>query len=423
MGQLEYVASGISHCRVTNEDATHPDVVAVYRKAFQEIVDNTEQDFSILYNAFTESEFPSKIEPYKDLLHTVHADSGGLQMITTGAKITPEIKNKIYRSQALHSDIGMCFDEIPVTISGDSSLRSQAENRYFDRDLLKEKASATGRNIFDQMKVYEDLGSDTKPMLICQGNDYDSFMKWTEYVMAEIPKNMHDRIGGVALSGAAHGFGQAEDYQRAFWFKHLPIDVKDPYLHILGLGAATRLIPYLTLMNNGYYDKNIRISYDSTTHMGGINMGKFFPSTKTLQLGRNFNPMYEDMFNTMNLNGLLDGVDVDLDLMYEIFNIATKYYRDENEKIDHEKMVKYYAVRAAYIGSSIRNFTMAVDKLNVKSNMIEFAAKRKLGGVLHSYNSVKTLDELEAFIRQNKKKLGTKPIANSVPTSLDELFG
>jgi len=52
---------------------------------------------------------------YKDSLYNIHADSGGLQAITLGKKIDSNLKTQVYNIQSQYADIGMSFDEIPIT--------------------------------------------------------------------------------------------------------------------------------------------------------------------------------------------------------------------------------------------------------------------------------------------------------------------
>ena len=46
----------------------------------------------MLYNAFCEHSYGEKFQKYASHVHKIHADSGGLQVITVGKAVTPELK-------------------------------------------------------------------------------------------------------------------------------------------------------------------------------------------------------------------------------------------------------------------------------------------------------------------------------------------
>ena len=111
-----------------------------------------------MYNAYTEKRPGEWMgEHYRSLVHSIHADSGGLQMITLGRTITNELKEEVYDSQARNSDIAMCFDVIPVrTLDAGRSDRLDLNNRRFDRTDLERCARETGRNLRRQKAAIPD---------------------------------------------------------------------------------------------------------------------------------------------------------------------------------------------------------------------------------------------------------------------------
>ena len=76
---FEYVASGLSTVRINSAGAKH------IRKSF-DIIQNSisDQSFSFLFNSFTEKTLGADFKIIRDMgcLYNIHADSGGLQMIT-----------------------------------------------------------------------------------------------------------------------------------------------------------------------------------------------------------------------------------------------------------------------------------------------------------------------------------------------------
>ena len=78
------------------------DVVRSYRCGFhlikaigKETCKHTDPTIRMLFNAYTEKKFIDHIKDYELFLHMdgIYADSGGLQMVTTGKTVNPEIKD------------------------------------------------------------------------------------------------------------------------------------------------------------------------------------------------------------------------------------------------------------------------------------------------------------------------------------------
>src|SRR5574343_1651308 len=103
--KLEYVASGCNYTRLPNPGAYElPDnlrfIEAVFR-GLQSIDGKDNHKFSLLYNAYTEKHFGVAFKKfYREWLHTIHADSGGLQMVTRGLTPTAQLKSEVYELQA-----------------------------------------------------------------------------------------------------------------------------------------------------------------------------------------------------------------------------------------------------------------------------------------------------------------------------------
>jgi len=293
---LEYVASGTNYTRLPNPGAYElPVNLEMIRKVFQGL-QQPHHKFSLLYNAYTEKHFGVAFKKYyRDWVHSIHADSGGLQMVTRGETPTPQLKTEVYESQARDSDVAMSFDEIPIFIAGDRSLRLDMKNRFFDPDKFESAAIATGDNLTEQLEYFEKHNSETKPLFIAQGNDLETYIRWTEIALARVPHSLHDRIGGVAMGGAALGNAMLEDVKRAYYFSQLPID--HSHLHLLGVGSVVRMLPYIVMCHNGVYDKDIWISYDSSTHTSGPEMGRHYIDRKTIAFGKTKNATYTRIYN------------------------------------------------------------------------------------------------------------------------------
>ena len=112
---LEYVISGPAYLRLGAEQCNDPETLQMIIDLINKTVHNkNNHQFSLLYNGFTEKNFGNKLQKFRPAIKNIHADSGGLQIITRGLQNTPETRNKVYENQGTYADIGMAFDEIPV---------------------------------------------------------------------------------------------------------------------------------------------------------------------------------------------------------------------------------------------------------------------------------------------------------------------
>ena len=420
MKSIEYVASGTSHTRILASAVFEtPEVQKVINDYFKDLNGRNNHYFSLLFNAFTEKSFgPRFQEFYRDSLYTVHADSGGLQIVTQGRTITPELKDQVYRTQSKYSDIAMCFDEIPINIMGDRSDRNDVFNRFFDKDNLEHYARETGKNIKRQIDIFLEEKTTAKPMIIAQGNCYETYMAWVEYLLKEIPPSYLQHIGGIAMGAAALGTGTLEDIERAAYATKLPFQMEEPYIHILGVGAIKRLLPYIALAKSGYYPPNLRLSYDSTTHTCGVSMGLYFLDGG-LSINRTFDDTYITIYNDVNEKYDLASKGIDLKLFFELLNNNSSYYTDK-VNIDKDKMLMYYAVQTGFICSSIANFTYKINNcLKSKQHLIDVADDNK---VFLEINSLLNINNLDDFLRWKNvfgNSTKSKRIRDDKPTTLE----
>ena len=418
--KLEYVVSGTSYMRLSNPgiafDSTNTSIVNML---LDKLCNDFSHKISLLYNAHTEHAFGERFVAYKDNVHEIHADSGGLQMVTLGLDITDDLKEKVYRNQAKWADVGMCFDEIPVILTSDRSERNDTKNRFFDYENYEELARKTGRNLKRQLEIFDEEESSCKPYVILQGNGVDTYLRWYECLMEEIPQEWHNRLGGIAMGAAALGTGPLEDVKRAFIAseiaKHWPAEKM--HLHVLGIGSIRRMIPYLVFVQNGLYD-NVDISYDSTTHSRAVETGLFYQGEGTTKFNRQmsnlYREMYENCMKTINLG-------VELDEFHSLLNTPSLKAKDKYGDLN-----KWLYVRTSFILMSIRNFMQHLEKMmNDQDTLIKFTGKMKLDGQFRNLYNVKNKEDFSYW--ENNQYLGgaMKSIAvgKEAPPSLEELFG
>lgn len=410
MKKLEYILSGTSYTRV-HAAMDDKDMVDLFNRIFSVVGERTNHKFGLLYNAFTEPGFGKNLKQFTSL-DSIHADSGGLQIITQGLTATPEIKDKIYKNQATYADLGMCFDEIPIKTSGETSGRNDTTNRFFDMDNLEQAARLTGRNIARQIEIFATEQSTCKPILIAQGNCYETYMQWVDYILQEIPKDMHQYIGGIAMGGAALGTGSLEDIERAFIFTQLPLEKK--HLHVLGVGSVKRMLPYIVFIKNGMYD-GVSVSYDSTTHSSGVELGNYFANDTMNSFTRTYSRVYETMFN--DTRTIVD-TGADLNEFMRCLNTGKTKWVDNGGDVK-----TFYSIRLSTIVSSVTNFCKTIDTiLETDKGFNAAVSKDKALAPLNSLFDVKDINGYNKWKATVGRYVKSNRISASQPTSLEDFF-
>ena len=414
---FEYVASGTSYFKLMYAESLEPQNLDWFSRTFGSLNDQHNHKISLLYNAYTEKR-PGKWcgSHYRDLVHNIHADSGGLQMVTLGRTITEELKEEVYANQAENSDVAMCFDVIPVrTLDNGRSERLDLSNRRFDRADLERCARETGKNLKRQIEFFLEKDTRAKPMLITQGNDYDSYMKWVEYVVAELPAGYVKHIGGIAMGAAALGKGSLEDIKRAFYFTQLPIDLEHRNLHLLGVGSVYRMLPQMIFIQNGMYD-GVHMSYDSTTHTSGVTQGRYYMNDYAFTFTRAYDDSYAKVLADMKKN--FPFIEYSVDDLYNILNMSSRTYQAKYGTIDPS--LQLYV---AYVSSSILNFIEQVDRVSKSKKEVMKFAKGLDKNAFNALYSVKTAEDFDHWLQHVGPYMDSEPVQEYVePNSLESLF-
>lgn len=276
--KLEYVLSGLTMAA----DAVYhkeEDLKDYPEKYFNKIIDRISSigiDVSLLYNAYTEPKHGETMLG-RTTFHRMFADSGGLQMITTKRGITEELKDKVYRHQAMYSQVAMSFDEIPVLIDNNvntDGLNDTGGKRFVDY-LVEPKARETASNLRRQLEVFDEMKSETKVMIISQGRDVGTRNRYLSTILSELRRYAVEagkdseyyinKIYGVALSSVCGGTGGVQRLQMAddLLGLELPKHIKKN-VHLLGVGNILALWPYLK--DPSRYDFIDTLSFDSSSH-------------------------------------------------------------------------------------------------------------------------------------------------------------
>lgn len=410
---IHYISSGMSHTRINSihEQQTVDWVKHVIRK-----MTTDDYQFGFLYNAFTEKSLGKLFSAkYRDVLCDIHADSGGLQMITLGKQVTPEIKKQIYKHQAKHSTIAMSFDEIPVTSSGVLDFA----NRRFNSHLVEEKAIESGKNLVDQLRLFAEEKTTSKPLLIAQGNDMDTYCRWVDIVQKQIPSDLLPMLGGVALAGASMGNGDLENVRTAFYYSQMDLRFDCKQVHLLGVGSLSRFVPTMVMMKSGLY-KDLVISIDSTTHTGNVSRNRYFDKRqKVIILGRHYDVRaYEKLYEFYKF------FDTDIESpreLYELIGSGPTLSDLVDAGATGEKVHKFLQGKFAMYLVSAKNtldaFAEFLHDVNVDKHVRDY-----MQTPMKHLQEVKTLQDYQVWERNFAKYLPTNAVPNSAPSSLEDFF-
>lgn len=315
--KLEYVVSGCGRMQLFHKDMmSDPDVYKVYRDAVMEIprtVISNLRDYSkhsdpilsMLFNAFTEKSFvnPAKGFQLYNFLESdkVYADSGGLQMVTAGKTITPELKKQIYQTQTV-ADYAMCFDVIPLTSTSlvqTRNERSNVGNKIFEDHKFAESAKATAQNIKDQITHFRNVGAKTKVVIIVQGNTPQDMKFFFDTIASKLDDEDYAHVSGIAVADTCMGNGELESI-KMLHAAHLIAQDCHPavksHIHFLGVGSLYRLRPIIYLIRSGFLSSFERVSYDSTSHTCCYDMGLFKWDGTCKSYGTHRTQFAEDVF-------------------------------------------------------------------------------------------------------------------------------
>lgn len=308
MLKLEYVVSAIGmagpvNSNLLNSQHFHTEVVPalgsvvdMVKQSVKASAKNTDPSVAVLFNAYTEKKFVEHMQDYNKFnMEKVYADSGGLQMVTTGKAVTPQIKDDIYGVQTF-ADYAMCFDDIPlesVSLVRTRNERSNVGNKVFNQERLIETAKATGENVKRQIEYFQEKGAPTKVIIIVQGNTADDMVQWYSTIQDMLTDEHFANVGGIAVADTCMGNKELETIDmltaahRIAKFCH-PASKKQ--IHLLGVGSIPRMAPTLYLAKSGFLSDYEKVSYDSSSHTVCFNYGlmKLNGGCKPLGEKRNF---------------------------------------------------------------------------------------------------------------------------------------
>lgn len=307
--KLEYVESAwiILYSLTSNNPKLLKETTENFQKNLKFVLDKFKDNkliFSGLYNAFTEDKNVERLKTVIDFnttkgLHDFqYADSGGLQIVNTGAIVNDELKKKIYSHQANNADFAFSFDEIPA-------FRNPDKTRTYVNEWVIPYGEKTGQNLQEHINIFKTLDTKTKIIPIIQGIDHNQINLFTKHMLAQIDKNDLKDIGAIACGNAHNnGFGTLDNFM-ALHSMDIPSSLRQ-HTHLLGASGIDRIAPLLTVVRNGLVPDLDRLSFDSSYHTQSYVYGEvqrnayhLTNDVKIHRLGLVRNQYVEDRFNEM----------------------------------------------------------------------------------------------------------------------------
>ena len=415
---LEYVGSGMGNTRIVYDGIdTNPDLLKYLNDGFVRMNTDPIHKMGVLYNAFVEPKYGMMFKKrHREFCHSIHADSGGLQVMTLGKKITPALKLEIYSQQAKNSDMGMCFDEIPVVTTGKTSVATTA-GRYFDSRIVRERAWKTGENILEQERIFEELGTKAEVCAIVQGHGGDSLKVWAD-TLREV---MGHDFNKVSFTDTAMGTGMLEDVKVAFY--SAAYRGTATHIHFLGIGSIRRLLPIIIFMQTGLY-KDLHISYDSTSHTSGIQKGKYYMGMGSdiirgaggsVQFPKERNYVWERIFADINS---IHPYPFDMEYFYKMSTTSPS----KNLKATGDLAGPILTSWALFTGSVV-NFQKDVNAiLNSKEALLNFIKSPLERSIYAALYDVKNIDDFDHWERHMGRYLPSTPLPKLSDSTLDSFF-
>lgn len=427
--KLEYVASGMNHTRISRKNlkarakVEGDPVIETINNILSALNGSENHAFSLLFNAYTEEGLANSINKviYPGTLAELHADSGGLQMVTLGKTPNETMREKVYKTQAQYSTIAMSFDEIPVVISSDRSTRHDTSTRYFDRSLIKEKAVLSGENILTQIDYFNSTGNTkAKPLVIIQGNCFNTYQEWAYHIIETIGLDNLKYTGGVAFGAPALGNGVLEDFKRGFsmFNVELPPSFKNKHYHVLGVGAIVRLVPFFAMSRAGLIPETCTLSYDSTSHTSGLSMGNYWIGQTLGNLSKYKDKQFYAVLNDINKNLSILGIEpIEEDWLYK--RVAAPSLWNESYSQDDEEIE--YRTIFGMLASSILNFMHDVNALFTDDEVYkDYLVQRKLFGPTKAFTECTNGTEFNEWCKTFSRLIPSKPVksVSEQPVSL-----
>lgn len=410
----QYVMSGLSFILPTIDVYNSDEFKDISHRALdymQKVEDG--HSFGVLFNAYKEKRIGKRVWGSYANDIPIYADSGGLQMITLGEKAGDKEKAEVYAVQGEYSHFGMSFDEIPLDTNQGSGVNDTG-SRFFNYDIFPEKARQTGENLKKQITYFLEHGKTCRPFLIAHGNSIPHYREWVYRVLDVVGPDLAQHIGGLALGSASLGFGELEDFTRAYVLSTLdiPKHIKD-HVHILGVGASLRLLPMLAFQQQGL------ISYDSTSHSSADSFFQYQLRHARVSYKNGRASRMEDILDDCEMHLTNLGLNFDRSEMRE-FNMKLR----SEINFSPESRIRYDTFKFLVGLFNVANFMGQIADLQKDNRLIIDLFGEKYYHAFESFKNVKDEQDFNVWKATVGRSLISKSVRNkNNVTSLRSLFG
>jgi hypothetical protein len=349
----------------------------------------------------------------------VHADSGGLQVMTRGLDLEKE-KPGIFECQGKYADLAMSFDEMPNIKVNEEKNKSfhfgpkKIENMYFVKELAFIKGEKSSKNIVDQIEEFIKQGTKARIIVILQGHTIEDYNNYARGVYSLIPEKYYKYIHGISLGGT--GFQSFDDLVDVYLRiqRDLTAVPKDhlKQIHILGTGTLERIFPFLILANKDYYDFPFTFSFDATTHASASTWGKWselkdnggitvhtvggYKMNKLIL--KHTTHMYEELAEYLKIVGI-NSYDEMLEQMTPYNSTGKRLSADFGaDKEGYLKVANFYSFNTFILESS--TYLKLMDKI-VNGNLYDASTKNKYRKIAGSL--ISELKSYEDYISKEKE--------------------
>lgn len=427
MIKFEYVASGMGNTRWTRMDLERfPDTIELIRTTIKSIQGRNNHNFSMLYNGYIERTLGNTLwSRYRDVCMNIHADSGGLQMITRGKVSTDELKASVYEQQAHKSTIAMSFDEIPLVLTADKSTFHDMDSRYFDEDLLEEKARESGKNLLKQILYFKEHNAISRPFLIVQGNCLRTYQLWMNYITEEVGLENLNYVAGVASGAASLGQGMLEDFKRFFILEHMqwPTELNTNHFHILGMAITPRFTPLAALHQKKNAFEGKTISYDATTQTGAVNRGQYYVNGSVRRLTKGTSIPFLLTLNDINQHCRELGLpEITADALIKRISVPQQWTEEHGFENPYEE----YSVLNSFFIGQVLNLNRDIDKMvNEKKGYDNWVQTNHYETICNEYANCRDWKDIEAWETTYGQYIKSKAVKSKhqLNANLEEFFG
>lgn len=356
-------------------------------------------NMGLLWNALTEAndaKLLHSLSKPEDPLE-IHADSGGLQIITLGYKVDEQGKRDIYTRQGKYSTHAMSFDKMPILVDESAKVEGVSMSlnhsaKYFVRELLYDVGRESGYNVVEQCKTIAAIPYNErqgKVLIIIQGSefrDYQEYARGLFSVFNELPEEERElylkQVDGISMgmSGITNYFDLMDLYCRVpVELTAIPEKLRN-LVHFLGVGGPTKIAPLYAINDNFFGKRDIHYTFDSTSRTSTATYGRStinettegFINQKANKLGRKKSPEVQEHVEYIrtNFKHLFDKHFPEYDISNtDKFRNIFSSYRDDGLRLSKDLIDKFGEEegRAQYIKCNSIN-----DLMHWASELIKF---------------------------------------------------